>query len=112
MLSNQTAYYLIVLCALQAVAVQSFIVAPSSHTQNNNNGQQQHGRILLAPKYAQKEETVQVTAQLDDEKITSLFAWVSRAFAGDERYGNLMLGEFSKEKLIGGYPSDEYPLIA
>jgi len=28
---------------------------------------------------------------LDDEKVADLFAWVSRAFAGDERYNNLVV---------------------
>ena len=28
--------------------------------------------------------------ELDDDKIAKLYAWVSRALAGDERYGNLM----------------------
>ena len=32
-----------------------------------------------------------VSTALDDEKVTMLFAWISRAFAGDARYGNLML---------------------
>ena len=27
----------------------------------------------------------------DDAKVDALFAWISRAFAGDERYNNLML---------------------
>jgi len=37
------------------------------------------------------EETVQLTADMTDESVTKLFAWVSRAFAGDEEYGNIML---------------------
>ena len=35
--------------------------------------------------------TVELDVNLNDAKITDLFAWVSRAFAGDARYNNLML---------------------
>jgi hypothetical protein len=38
----------------------------------------------------EKEVTVQLVASLDDEKVTKLFAWISRAFAGDDRYNDLM----------------------
>lgn len=31
------------------------------------------------------------TAKLDDDKVKKLYAWLCRAFAGDSRYGNLML---------------------
>jgi hypothetical protein len=96
MLTKQTTYLVFLL--FPAVVVQSFVVA--SHTRKI-----QHG-ILLPPKYAQKEETVEVTAQLDDEKVTSLFAWVSRAFAGDERYGNLMLAIAA---IFGNLPQDSEP---
>ena len=34
---------------------------------------------------------VVVVVTLDDDKTTKLFAWISRAFAGDQRYNNLML---------------------
>jgi CYTH domain-containing protein len=34
---------------------------------------------------------VVVPTTLDDDKTTKLFAWISRAFAGDQRYNNLML---------------------
>jgi hypothetical protein len=50
--------------------------------------ERQHKTIRFA-KTAQ-EVTDQLVASLDDEKVTKLFAWVSRAFAGDERYNDLM----------------------
>ena len=34
---------------------------------------------------------VVVSTALDDEKVKQLFAWISRAFAGDMQYNNLML---------------------
>lgn len=39
---------------------------------------------------SQKRE-ISIQETLDDEKVTKLFAWVSRAFAGDQRYNDLML---------------------
>ena len=39
----------------------------------------------------QREREVIVSTVLDDRKVEQLFAWVSRAFAGDDRYNNLML---------------------
>ena len=35
--------------------------------------------------------SVTIETKLTDEKVKELFAWVSRAFAGDEEYNNLML---------------------
>lgn len=35
--------------------------------------------------------SVMIDTDLDDEKVTQLFSWVSRAFAGDMEYNNLML---------------------
>jgi Tol biopolymer transport system component len=46
---------------------------------NNNESQQENElSVFLEPK-------------LTEERMKSLFAWVSRAFAGDEDYNNLML---------------------
>jgi len=43
----------------------------------------------VAPALQQRE--LQLNAVLDDQRCTKLFAWISMAFAGDRRYGNLML---------------------
>ena len=51
--------------------------------------------------------SVTIETKLTDEKVKELFAWVSRAFAGDEEYNNLMLaiavvfGNLSKESMAG-----------
>ncbi len=37
------------------------------------------------------ELSVMLDAQLTDERTKSLFAWICRAFVGDEEYNNLML---------------------
>ena len=38
-----------------------------------------------------KQQVVELQVGLDDDKVAALFAWISRAFDGDERYNNLML---------------------
>ncbi|KAK3283496.1 hypothetical protein CYMTET_8807 [Cymbomonas tetramitiformis] len=48
---------------------------------------------------------IQLEAVLDEEKMTALFAWVSRAFAGDGRYGDLMPAFAA---VFGNLPSDHY----
>ena len=51
----------------------------------NHNWEQRDAFALFAT-----EKTISVEPKIDDDKVTSLFAWLSRAFAGDSRYGNLM----------------------
>ena len=52
-------------------------------------------------------QTIVLTAQLDDDKVTSLFAWISRAFSGDYRYNNLMLAFAA---IFGDLPPDSIPV--
>jgi peptidyl-tRNA hydrolase len=78
---------------LLPVAVSPFIVAPKCI---------RHTSLARA---AQK--TVEIEAILDDEKVTSLFAWVSRAFAGDPEYNNLMLAIAA---IFGNLPEDSSPV--
>lgn len=42
-------------------------------------------------KMANGETSVTLSTELTDQKVTELFAWVSRAFAGEDEYNNLML---------------------
>lgn len=58
--------------------------------------------------YSNKPFTVQLQAELDDEKVTQLFAWLSRTFAGDRRYDNLMLAFAA---IFGNLPQDSVPVI-
>lgn len=44
---------------------------------------------------------------LDDEKVVSVFAWLSRALAGDRRYDNLMIGMVA---IFGDLPPDSQPM--
>jgi hypothetical protein len=52
--------------------------------------------------------TITIDAQLDDDKVTSLFAWVSRAFAGEPRYNNLMLALVA---IFGNLPDESEPVV-
>ena len=51
--------------------------------------------------------TVELEVGLDDEKVKTLFAWISRAFDGDERYNNLMLAIAA---VFGNLPDDSKPV--
>jgi hypothetical protein len=57
---------------------------------------------------AQRESlTVRLDTTLDDEKIAALFAWISRAFEGDDdRYNNLMLAVAA---VFGNLPNNSAP---
>lgn len=65
--------------------------ADSRNRNSNDTTRQQQSSSSAAPQQPQTTVAVQLDTTLDDEKITALFAWISRAFDGDERYNNLML---------------------
>lgn len=56
----------------------------------------------------QEKTSVTLNTQLTEEKVTQLFAWISRALAGDEEYNNLMLaiavvfGNLGKDSSVAG----------
>lgn len=60
-------------------------------------------RGRASPLRCSQQQEVTVSAVLDDEKATQLFAWISRALEGDRRYNNMMLafaaifGEHAKD---------------
>jgi len=62
---------------------ENYILGPSSSTTSTT-------AIFTEPSPRQ-EVSVLLEPKLTDERITSLFAWISRAFAGDDEYNNLML---------------------
>ena len=62
--------------------------------------------FLLSAQQPQ-EQTVFLQIGMDDEKVRSLFAWISRAFDGDERYNNLMLAIAA---IFGNLPQDSKPV--
>jgi len=53
-------------------------------------------------------ESIRLDTTLDDDKIESLFAWVSRAFAGDRRYNDLSLAIAA----VFGDLADGNPLVS
>lgn len=59
----------------------------------------------------EQEVTDQLVASLDDEKVTKLFAWVSRAFAGDERYNDLMAALAATFPAVFSYSPDLIELM-
>ena len=57
--------------------------------------------------HAGREVSVSLDSQLDDERVASLFAWVSRAFAGEPEYNNLMLAIAA---IFGNLPENTQPV--
>lgn len=51
--------------------------------------QSRHPRCVAQEQ--EQEQSVFLSATIDDDRVDRLFAWISRAFAGDRRYNNLML---------------------
>jgi hypothetical protein len=105
--------WLVLALAVLSHAVTSFVVVPTSrlHLRNVGIGSKNLGKNPAGALYAQEKEeqlTVQIDATLDDAKVTALFAWVSRAFDGDDRYNNLMLAIAA---VFGNLPSDSEPVV-
>jgi hypothetical protein len=88
------------LLLLLPVAVVSFVVAPQNIRHSGSS-------VPVVPVLQAQQQTVQVEAILDDEKVTSLFAWVSLAFVGEPGYNNLMLAFAA---IFGDLPEDSAPV--
>jgi len=54
--------------------------------------QQQDVTVLFSEPPQRRQQAVYLDTKLTTERVKSLFAWVSRAFDGDPRYNNLMIG--------------------
>eukprot|EP00957_Ditylum_brightwellii_P115128 8780097-Ditylum_brightwellii.AAC.1 len=54
------------------------------------------------------EQRVFLIPELNDEHTTKLFAWISRAFAGDTQYNNSMLAIAA---VFGNLPPNTSPII-
>merc|ERR1719491_2122394 len=64
------------------------------HIQQRNHNHLHHNDITAALHASENDRpttSVYIDSTLTDARVRSLFAWVSRAFAGDEEYNNLML---------------------
>mmetsp|Transcript_12457 Transcript_12457/g.35390 ORF Transcript_12457/g.35390 Transcript_12457/m.35390 type:complete len:296 (-) Transcript_12457:394-1281(-) len=62
---------------------------------------------VLRSQNGRQEVSVSLDSNLDDERITSLFAWLCRAFAGDPDYNNLMLAIAA---IFGNLPEESPPV--
>jgi hypothetical protein len=102
--------------AVLSRAVTSFVVVPTRRLRlrnlgkgsKNNLGKNKNPAAALYAREQEEQLTVQIDATLDDAKVTALFAWVSRAFDGDERYNNLMLAIAA---VFGNLPTDSAPVV-
>ena len=65
------------------------------------------GFSRFAPKLYQAQVSVRLEPKLDDDKIKALFAWISRAYAGDPEYNNLMLAIAA---IFGDLPEQSEPV--
>jgi hypothetical protein len=78
--------------------------ATTIREQSNNNNAVTWA--LNAEKKGQ-EVSVYLDSTLTEERVTSLFCWLSRAFAGDPAYNNLMLAIAA---IFGNLPEDTQPV--
>jgi hypothetical protein len=83
------------------IVVSISITTVSSFVQHHGPRFRTNDRCTFLCKAAQ--ESVKIETTVDDEKVTSLFAWVSRAFAGEPEYNNLMLAVAA---IFGKLPED------
>ncbi|KAL3911236.1 MAG: hypothetical protein SGILL_007360 [Bacillariaceae sp.] len=101
----------VVLIILAAGWTGAFVVTPPLPSNTILNTQQQQATSNM-PLNGSKDNNnneleVMINAELTDERITSLFAWVSRAFRGDPEYNNLMLAIAA---IWGNLPEESLPV--
>jgi len=101
---------LIVAYLLGLVRVQSFIARHASFQPIVRS--QRPPSIHISPRCTIIARSSQVEVSLDvsltDEKVAALFAWVTKAFAGDERYNNLYTALVS---VFGNLPDESAPML-
>mmetsp|Transcript_14012 Transcript_14012/g.16513 ORF Transcript_14012/g.16513 Transcript_14012/m.16513 type:complete len:387 (-) Transcript_14012:242-1402(-) len=81
--------------------ISSFVLLPSQgipksalNLEQRNQFHPHHDDITTALHSSENDQpttSVYIDSTLTDARVRSLFAWVSRAFAGDDEYNNLML---------------------
>jgi len=100
------------LALLAPTLVLSFLVTlppplrPFAPTSASPQETVSHRRPLTA--LNEKEVTVSVETKLNDERAAALFAWVSRAFAGEPEFNDLYLAIVA---IFGNLPEDSEPMI-
>jgi hypothetical protein len=92
----------------------SFIVQQRNNNNcnniNNNHciiSSSEKGTSTVLRAQNEKEVSVYLDSQLSDERVATLFAWVSRAFAGEPEYNNLMLAIAA---IFGNLPENSQPV--
>lgn len=95
LLAMRRALFLLQLTLPLAPSVLSFLVTPTTKRPHRI-----HQTALF-------EQTVSVETRLDDERSAALFAWVSRAFAGDPAYNDLYLAIVA---IFGNLDKDSDPM--
>jgi len=86
--------------AMACIAISILLPIASCFIPNTSSQRHNLGKLKA-------QETVQVEAILTDSRVSSLFAWVSRAFAGEQEYNNLMLAIAA---VFGNLPEDTAPM--
>lgn len=68
--------------------------------------QRGYGKLSRTTPILSEQVSVTLEADLTDDKVETLFAWVTRAFAGDRRYNDLMV---ALAAIFGDLPEDSMP---
>jgi len=79
----------IILNLLLLSSLQAFVTSPPLQCPADRIHRIQPRRTQLTSLWVQ--QSVLIDSELTEEKIRSLFAWISRAFAGEPEYNNLIL---------------------
>ena len=90
-----------------AFVAQRFATSTNSWRKNINDISSTDNNKHILRAQDQKEVSIYLNPELDDERVAALFAWVSRAFAGEPAYNNLMLAIAA---IFGNLPDDSQPV--
>lgn len=90
---------------LLPVCVGSFVITPRCSLAPSFVSKRAHGTALR--RSAQQPELA-LDMSLTDEKVSDLFAWVTQAFAGDQRYNDLVLALVA---VFGNLPAESPPML-
>ena len=93
--------------ALSCIISSSSAFVPASSSLQRHATSTQRIHVDESATALRQTQSVFLETDLDDDKITQLYAWVSRALAGDPRYGNLM---YAMAAVFGSNLDDDSPL--
>jgi len=99
-------FLFLVPCEIFSFVIQLQRSATSFHNENWN--QCSTATALYSDRKPQDTQSVYLDTTLTDDRVRNLFAWISRAFSGDEQYNNLMI---AMAAVFGtNLPPDSVPL--